>query len=384
MKPVLQMLLPLARKLHLIVGLTIGLVTVVIGLTGTMLAFRDDIDRALSPTLYQTSAGPSLPLDSLVAAAQAQAPGKPVMRLFFPGSAGEPMRVMVKGAGTVFVDPASARVLGVRRPGAGPTDWVLDLHRELLAGDAGNRVVIAGAIGMLGLCLSGLVLWAPRKGQTKWRWNLPQAAPALRVHREVHTVVGAYAAIALMVLAWTGLSFAFREPVLGLYAAVTASDMRSVKPPEVAPPPDARRVPVSTMVEAARRVFPTAEFRQMRLPADPTAAVQVNFFQPGEFNRRGNTVAYVDPYRGEVVGTIDPAHAPLAWRVYYTTNYPIHTGEWGGRLTQALWCLLGLMPALLFGTGASFWWLKTQAKQRAKRLAPTPVTAPRERDLSLK
>jgi uncharacterized iron-regulated membrane protein len=289
---------------------------------------------------------------------------------------GDPARVVVKKLGTVFLDPATGKVLGVRKPGDGPMDKVLDLHRELLMGEGGNKVVIAGAIGLFGLSLSGVVLWARRKGATKWRWSLPPKSPAIRSYRELHSVVGAYVAIALLVLPWTGLSFVFRAPAIAFYSAITHSDVADTKAPEVKP--WTTRVALSRMVSAAQSTFPNATVRQVRIPTDADKPVLVQLFQPGEVNRLGNTTVYIEPYTGQVMKAIDPFHAPWGWRLYYTLNYPIHTGQIGGWATQALWCVFGLMPALLFVTGAGFWWLKREAKRQAigKRApAADPVPA---------
>src|SRR4051794_26805596 len=55
------------------------------------------------------------------------------------------------------------------------TQWLLDLHDNLLAGETGRRVNGAGALCLLLVCATGAVIWWP--GIRNWRGSV---APNLR------------------------------------------------------------------------------------------------------------------------------------------------------------------------------------------------------------
>jgi uncharacterized iron-regulated membrane protein len=358
-----------SRTLHLGLGLTLGLLAAFTGLTGAGLAFREDIDQALNPGLYRAETpGAPTSLDTLAAAATRDHPGAQITRVIYPAQPGETLRMRLSDRSEVFLDPPTGRVQGTRAPERNVFVKLEDLHRRLATGESGETVVTLGALALMLLSLSGLVLWSPRRGGAKWRAQFRPGAPSLLVNRELHTMVGFYAAIVLLMLTWTGISFAYREPVMAFYAAVTHSDMRLVAPPKVAGS-EAPRAPLARVAASAQAAFPEAELKSIRLTDRPDRPVEVRLRQPGEVSPLGNSTVFVDPVSAEALTTIDAHTAPLAWRLYYQWNFILHTGLIGGWPTKLLVMAAALMPAFLYVTGWLIWWPKQRAKRQARQRA---------------
>ena len=148
------------KAIHRWLGLTLGTLALVLGITGAILAF-DPVQEA-----WQAPAAPgNLPVATLVERVTRTIPGAEEIRHLPSGS------IVVFGfvgdqAQAHYVDPFDGRVLGAWQPSALPR-WVKNLHRSLLLGDAGRwgAAGIALAIGWMGL--SGLVLLLRRMGG--WR-----------------------------------------------------------------------------------------------------------------------------------------------------------------------------------------------------------------------
>ncbi|MGB6102055.1 MAG: PepSY-associated TM helix domain-containing protein, partial [Comamonas sp.] len=139
------------KSVHRWLGLALGTLAMVLGLSGALLAF-DPVQQA-----WQAPGdADTLPVAALVQRVQQTIPGiEEVRRL--------PSGVIVvysfegDQARAVRIDPADGAVLGPYQASALPR-WVKNLHRTLLAGDTGRWGAALTALAMLVLSGSGLVL----------------------------------------------------------------------------------------------------------------------------------------------------------------------------------------------------------------------------------
>ena len=140
-------------KLHKYAGLIAGLLLALTGVTGSLLVFHDTLDEWLTPQLRTAPAADPASLSAVLAAAEAELPGKAARRLEPSPGPGRPHTVRFNGPEgapgplQVSVSPADAEVLAVRQWGAYPTSWVYRLHYTLLAGTTGKYV--AGVLGLV-------------------------------------------------------------------------------------------------------------------------------------------------------------------------------------------------------------------------------------------
>nr|MBP8297996.1 PepSY domain-containing protein [Burkholderiales bacterium] len=73
---------------------------------------------------------------------------------------------------------------------------------------------------------------------------------------------------------------------------------------------------------------------------------------------------FLDPVTAEVLRIDRHASLDFGGRVF-ANMAPWHFGSFGGRLTQWLWFVVGLVPALLLGSGFWLWLRKRRRKARA-------------------
>jgi uncharacterized iron-regulated membrane protein len=141
--------------LHLIAALVGSIFVVVLGLTGGVMAFEEELDHRLHPRLFAvTPQGTPRSLTDLAGGARAAFPGKPVVTYGLGVSPDLAWSINVGGT-IVFVNEYTGEILGTR---TGPT-WlgqVHQLHLRLLAGDTGNTIVSWAGVLMVFLTLSGI------------------------------------------------------------------------------------------------------------------------------------------------------------------------------------------------------------------------------------
>ena len=157
-------------QLHLWLGLTLGVLGALVGLTGSVLVFDHEVDALLNPQRYAvTGSQVALPYaDYLQRAAQAVGGGARPTNLRLPQDDGAPVVVFVRGRGEgaglyrVYLDPPTGRVLDAAA-GGGFIGWAHNFHESLsLREHFGREIVGAVGIAMLISSLSGLYLWWPR------------------------------------------------------------------------------------------------------------------------------------------------------------------------------------------------------------------------------
>lgn len=360
-------------NLHLIVGLTAGLLVSLIGLTGSLLVFRHEIDRALYPALFHAAPVSTdfperqITFEETIRRVSAAYPKAKIQLLLPARTPGDSDEVWLKKPqARVFVDPATGKLLGSLDPGHSPTDTLFALHTTLLEGDSGENVVGVGGLCLLFLSLSGLIVWWPKR-----RHNLGQhltikwSASAIRRNYDLHRAAGFYASVLLTLSALTGTGLAFSEPVTAALYRWTGTPQPK-KPTSSAEPAAPKDIPLDRIARYAEAALPEARLIRIALPAKAGAPVVVRMRFPDELHPNGMNNLYFTPGTGRLLRIDDSRHAPPVQHLL-NLRYPLHVGVWAGLVSRILLSLLGLMPALLFVTGVRMWWIRVVAKRlRAK------------------
>ena len=369
---------PLRRwlfNLHLVVGMTLGLLAAVIGVSGSLLVFRHEIDRLIAPPALRVSvprdgaAAPPAPLDRVADAVRVRRPDAPLRHLFVAPGPGDPHEGWLDGTTVrVLVDPYAGTVLGERDADRTPMGILFSLHTTLLAGEAGERVAGWAGLGLLFLCASGLVLWWPANPrQFRERVRVKWTASAKRVNFDLHRTGGFWVCGLVALIALTGTSLAFKDASAAAAARLSGNPEAAKKPVVEPPAPGAVPVPLGELLRRADDALPGGVVRRISFPAKPDAPLIVRKMLPGELHPNGVNYIYLDPYTGAVL-RVDRAASALPGQRFLNARFPLHIGLWGGLLTRVLHAAAGLAPAALFATGVLMWWNRVGSKRmRARR-----------------
>lgn len=372
--------------LHRWVGIGAGAVVALIGLTGSTLVFRAEIDRALNPELLVVAPGAErLPVSTLVEAAAAAYPADTAWRLRMPLEPDASLEVWMNAAPDryVYVDPYTAEVLGARRPSEFFTGWVYELHSHLLSGEPGHLVAGVAAWILVGLSISGLVAWWPGRAKLRLALTVARGRGWRRTVYDLHRAGGFYVSLLLLLSGLTGASLVFHEAFEQVLN--TAFRSAAIAPPPPASSPHAlQALPVDSALAAADRTAPGGYVSWVYFSAAPAQPVTVRKRLPGELHPNGKTFVYVDPRSNAVVQYVSGPDSPRGARVY-SALYPLHTGMAGGTPTRILMMFGGLMPLALAVSGFLMWRARARPARRPApgrrgdaaqpRTASRPITA---------
>lgn len=383
---------PLWLKIHRWLGLSVGFLFVLLGLTGSLLVFDHAIDEWLNPQLLLTDGrGSQRPLAEIVAAAERSFEGEEacahslqaprveggVWTAWFPSGAEQTPQWT-----RVYVDPYTARVTGQRVWGEDLMSWIYKLHYTLHGGDVVGRTIVglAGLALMLS-ALTGIYLWWPL-WKSGWRAAFAVRRGALR-NFDLHKTLGITSSLILLVVAFTGAYMEFPQYVKPL---ITWFSAETPPPTELKSVPDAATPLVpEEAIAIAMRQFPDASFDHFHPPEGETGTYEIGLRQPGEVTRSfGRTQVWIDPYNGEILAVRDPRDATFA-DSFFAWQFPLHNGEAFGLAGRWIIFFSGLAPAVLYVTGLLVWWRKARARRRQRDrrplrhervIASTPMSAP--------
>ena len=321
------------KAIHRWLGLIVGTLAVVLGVTGAILAI-DPVQQA-----WQAPAAPGdLAVATLVERVTRTVPGAEEIRHLPSGAI-----VVFSFAGdqpqASYVDPVDGRVLGAWQASALPR-WVKNLHRSLLLGDAGRWGAAGVALAMGLVCVSALVLLLRRMGG----WQRLAARVRGSLAQRIHVVAGRVVLAVLFLTSLTALTMS--ASTLGLVALDTRTEPEVLS--VVTGKPALPGAQLATLQSLA-----VQDLRKLNFPGatDPEDTWKVATAQ-GQ--------GWIDRYSGQMLAWQDATFAQSV----YDLAVVLHTGE-------AAWpwaVVLGLVGAsvLLFWlSGLVIWW---QARRQAPHI----------------
>ncbi len=341
-------------NLHLWAALVAGLILIVVAVTGCLLVFELEMDRWLDPAVsYVAPHGAPASYAAILAQLSAAYPGQRVTEIN-PGEPGTTTMVRIGGR-RVFVDPYTARIVGVRT-GEPASFHLRHLHRELMGGKAGATVVNISSVLLIFQSLSGLYLWWPLK-----RATVKLGASWQRVNFDLHHAVGFFSSALICVIAVTGLAKAYGDSLQPLFDRVTGSPAIIRDLPSKAS--GTVRVSVDQAVATALAELPGASVARITMPKDAKASIVVHMKFPGDSTAPGRSWVTVDQWSGAVLASLDSRTAPVGSRIPIV-NRAIHVGGIFGAPTRILAFLTSLAVLVQTATGFVMWWRRRSTSRQ--------------------
>jgi len=365
-------------QVHLWTGVLVGLYVFVVCVTGAALVFRIDLQRALHPDLFTPAVGTPADAATILESVRGAFPGDRVSGIDAPTTVRPTYLAYVVRGGTfltLLVDPVSGRVLG-ELPQKSLVRTVQDLHFDLLAGRTGRVVNGAGALLLLGLCLSGLVIWWP--GIPNWRrgFTIDFRRNWKRITWDLHSATGIWTVAMMAMWAITGIYFAFptqfRTAVNAMSPLTVVATPQSDSAGSNAAPPTWR-----ALIARASERIPDQHVARVVTPYDGKAAFLVMFSPVAPYSAGGAalTSVYLDQYTGEVLEAAANTDRSVG-DVIMRWVAPLHVGNFSANGVRAAWLILGLSPPLMFVTGFIMWW--TRVARPRLRATRRPATVNQE------
>jgi len=402
-------------RVHRWVGLTMTIFLVVVGLTGSVLAFREELDLWLNPELLTVTPRDTPMLDpfTLLEKALALFPDAQIdwVQLNTPPSRSVGFSITTKTADgevtrEIFFDPYTGEGLGERVWGEVSIakkdiiSFLYRLHRTLAfpVAQAARGVYLLGVVALLWTidCFVSFYLTFPlgrrkdsdgsgRSWWSRWKpaWRIKFSGGAYRINFDIHRAFGLWTWAMLFVFAWSSVAFNLSE--------VYIPTMRTLFgglhiPPEIA----ALAMPLDTprlnwreareaghaLLEEQAREHGFTVGREETLWLDRAHGVYT-LSAAGPLDAplasSGVNVTF-DADTGALRDTKWPGSTPAlagdtitAWLVY------LHMARVFGLPMKIFVCAMGFVITALSVTGVYIWWKKRSARRSRRERNGTPV-----------
>lgn len=372
-------------QLHWLVGITIGVILGIVGATGALLSFEQQIIASLARDGRQVEANGRTPLapPELLARIAASDPQKPITALSVVREPIATVRVTFAPREQRYVDPYTGALLAPTSSGAEPFFRnVRQLHRWLMLGELGDRDIgrqIVGASTMLliFMALTGLYLrWPHGPAARRWKtWLLPDFRLKGRAFLwNLHSVMGTWVLPIYLVIALTGLQWSYEWYRDGLYSIAGAE-----RPSERERPREGSREPrgatdipaFAPAWETFAREAPGFKTVNVNLAGRPGKPIEFRYLDRQSSHERAFDTLAIDS-EGRMASLERYDDKKLGAQLV-SSIFPLHSGSYFGPAGVIVFLLASLAMPVFSVTG---WIMYLQ--RRAPRARRTSLAAATE------
>lgn len=381
--------------IHRWAGLLMAGFLILVGVTGSLLAFNSELERLISPQLYAAPSPGAAPLDAATLALRAEAlvPMGRVSSVSFA----EPDQVLVTmfprvepegesgtlGFNQLFLDPYTGAELGRRTWGAISEGWInlmpflYKLHFELALGMTGIWILGIVALVWTVDCFIGFYLTLPAGMGGFWRhwkhaWLIKRKSGAFRINFDLHRAGGLWLWAVLLIFAWSSVYMNLWDTVY-TWATRAVLDYRPVwtelydrEQPNENPRLDWRAALLAgeRLMAGQGSIHGFTIERPMALTYDPGKGLYSYKVRGSRDiqDRRGNTEVFFDGNTGEMRLLLLPS-GQYAGNTVTSWLYALHEANVFGMPWRIFVCMLGLAIVMLSVTGVYIWGKKRRARK---------------------
>jgi len=384
---------------HWLLGITAGVVLVIVGITGALLSFEHELLHVINRNvIYVKPQDVRLPLSSFLEKVKAEYPGRNVMSIAvdaepdhsvgvtFVAMAGngaseaaKPTKGPQRRRGEVrYFNPYDGTLLSRQDLTAQSTLQTIErIHRGMVAGPVGRTVVGSCALLLFVMALTGLYLRWPRRGKLRWRtWLGVNSELRGRAYLwNLHTVVATCVLPLVLVSTLTGSYQAFdwyRKAVMNVAGASlpTREPTKLIEPvPEGSADASINLDLLWSTFQDQHRDFKTAS---LIFPSSLAHAVEIRYLTTYSPHERAFNVIAMHPVSGDVIKQEVFSEKKTGNR-FVSAILPLHTGTYFGWIGQMMMMLSALSMPFFAVTG---WMMYVQRRRSRQAALLQPVQKP--------
>ncbi|WP_153800409.1 PepSY-associated TM helix domain-containing protein [Foetidibacter luteolus] len=369
------------RIVHRWLGLVSGLVVFIVAITGALYVFEEEGREAFQHQYYHIaeSNAPRLPLDRMIDTFRSYYPNEKITSIRFKETS-DAAFVFLTDKRLVTINPVTGFVTGVRDKNRDFFTVIQKIHTGLYMGEVGTQIVKWNVLIFFIMCISGLILWWPKQKRflrQAIRLNF-RTTNRKRLVWDMHSVLGFYALLVLLIISLTGLFWTF-DTVKSIASFITTGSASVNNKKVTAKAGKAKQVlSVQDAYLAATTAFPGAKETFVTPASGKEAITRVIMRYPYSIVRKQNTLYY-----NAVTGKLVKAEQYKNYTGYdriARSNFDFHTGRIRalGIGSKIVYFLASLVAASLPVTGFLVWWGRRKKKSPAKASAvyitrPSPI-----------
>lgn len=371
-------------QIHLWVGLFLVIYLIAVGVTGSILVFKEEAIISLIPRMQDKPdvSSPHASLSTVISKLRSAYPKDKIALIYLPTKQtpefqAVALRRQPKPAKMMMTsDPVSGDVIGQVNLTESWLGFVHNLHISLLAGRPGFIANGIGALLLLLTCLSGIVLWWPGIRAWKRGFVMDFKRSWKRINWDLHNTIGFYTLAIVSFWAVSTVYFVFPEQftrLVGVFSRVTLPDpdTNKIQVPQTSLAAKRQPVPADEMIAQAQALVPDARPIAISLPVGKEAPFLVYMARgeeevdTAEMPEDAEKV-YFDPFTGKHLATKHPARNQTAGDWIIWSMIPLHFGNRWGMIVKIIWAVLGISIPVLAVTGVLMYWNRYLSKKWKK------------------
>jgi len=363
-------------KIHSWLGLVTGIFLLLLGLSGSVLVFRTELDQLANKKLlsvspetkmyraqalarcYKTITDRNPNLDGIAWLNPKAEPGEAYnFRIYFNDT-----KLMTYDLALISFDPYTGAIL---REGPANSftpsliEWLFQFHFSFQLGIPGAALTAFFGITMLLSLLTGFVVyqkmvWKVLTFQVSVKWKNWRT-----ISSDLHRIIGVWSLALNTIIFFTGFwmnLFAFKPKTWENELVPTKPNTRM-------------SIPADMLFQKAMKAAPDIEPTYVYLPTQPARKFEIRGYQKGQSRIWGASESVkLDQQTGEVVQIMRLADKSVGEKIE-ATFLPLHVGNFGGIAIKILYVIIGLTPGILTLTGFLLWWRKSSKQGRESKSA---------------
>lgn len=375
--------------LHLWLGLLSSLIVLIVCLTGSIYAFKNQINDFYNRDKVFVDVPENVTISIASIETLFESENRKITGFVIPENANRSYSISFTEDGSTFVktqyfNPYTNQLLGY---GSSALDnffrIILDIHKTLLIPKIGKQVVGIASLIFCFMLLSGMVLWFPKtihdlKNGLWVKWK----AKFYRVNYDLHKTLGFYSFLLLLFIALTGLYITYPwmknafivslggNPVLTAGAGEETNNELSAEFSEMLKKMLDKESDKKNLQDVKPISFDSIyKLANKQLPYNATTSVTAPNEKESEFKiTKINTQNWLGAMlpdelsfdkKGNLKNTEKFSDKPLH-KQFIEISKPLHTGEILGLKSVILYFIMALIGTSLPITGFIIWWKKVK------------------------
>ncbi len=340
------------RQLHLWLSVPLGLIVVLLCLSGAVLLFERDFGH-IGQAEIKSEGRKTLPLDSILSSADCYLNGKNkiVGVTTYPDPNHAYKVLLAKPAmAAIWVDQYTGKVIG-KYERAEIFKLASSAHRRLFGkskadggygAKTGKLIIGLSSIGLLLIIITGFIIWWPKKGQWKDKFKISRRKGSYKFWYDIHCVGGVVSSLVLIICILTGLTWSFGWYKKAFYSVLGSEVAKS----------SSHKTPAENFIaweKAYRTVATENNDKEIRIYQGKVDVVISGLGNQQALNTYGfNTdtgeINHVEKYTDK-----DQSTHIKGW------IYTLHVGSWFGWISRIFYLLCVTIGAVLPITGYYLW-----------------------------
>lgn len=373
-------------KIHLWLGLASGIIVVILGLTGCIYAFEEELRQAVHDYYYvDTVKNQKLPVSRLIEIAKEANKDNPKQLLSGCEILTDPKRTAAISFSeelnpdsiwywnryqsvSVYIDPYTGSVKEIEKYNSEFFVFIRMLHQTLcLRSDIGDPIVGTATIIFIISLISGLILWWPKnksaaKQRVWFRWK--DTTKWKRKNYDLHNILGFYSILFGLIFALTGLVWAFQSYDNAIQWTLNGGKTYE---DEIVKSDTTHYVsvkPMDKVYQTLKQLHPNARFYYISIPGETNSSAVIYTFVA--FKSRIDDISIqFDQYSAKILKTTTYKDKNTGEK-FRGLNYDIHVGSILGLPGKILAFFASLICTSLPITGFLIWWGRKNKKSVKK------------------